>query len=323
MPAVGFPRERSGSVPSSSASSFACRWSDCGQCFRSLSELVGHVNLEHLRLPGSSPSHDHAHGAPACHVAPPPSPAPSQPNQPDVMACPWSDCSIIPAPLETSGADFNASLCALASHLFHDHLNLPAQTSPEDLFVLQTPLSPASVNIPTPITQVLPTPPTPSRVSPAPSSSTSSIPVPSSLRSHTHSHKGKEKDASAPPESSPQIHTCNWVGCTQTFSTSAALTEHLSTEHVGRGKASYDCHWTGCTRNGPKHGFSSKQKVLRHLQSHTGHRPFRCEVCGLDFSEAATLQQHMRRHTRESKSFGSNFTFTILTLIVLFRTLCL
>ena len=37
-------------------------------------------------------------------------------------------------------------------------------------------------------------------------------------------------------------------------------------------------------------------------QSHTGHRPFQCSVCHQNFSEAATLAQHMRRHTRESGS---------------------
>jgi hypothetical protein len=34
---------------------------------------------------------------------------------------------------------------------------------------------------------------------------------------------------------------------------------------------------------------------------HTGHKPFRCELCNQHFSEAATLQQHKRRHTHESK----------------------
>lgn len=38
------------------------------------------------------------------------------------------------------------------------------------------------------------------------------------------------------------------------------------------------------------------------FQSHTGHRPFQCQVCSQNFSEAATLQQHMRRHTQESRS---------------------
>ncbi|CAE7217333.1 unnamed protein product [Rhizoctonia solani] len=257
---------------------FACLWNDCGQSYPSLGELVGHVNLAHLRLPASAPTHDHAHGAPACHVAPSLTLESEQASQ-DVLACLWSDCSIAPAPLDTSGAD-NASLCALASHLFHDHLHLPTQ-SMVDIFSLNPPLSPSSASVPTPATQELSPP---SRISPTPSSSLS------------HSHKGKEKASPAPDS---QTHPCRWTECSEVFPTCAALTDHLSTVHVGRGKASYDCHWADCNRHGEKNGFSSKQKVLRHLQSHTGHRPFRCEVCGLDFSEAATLQQHMRRHTQE------------------------
>lgn len=34
---------------------------------------------------------------------------------------------------------------------------------------------------------------------------------------------------------------------------------------------------------------------------HTGHKPFQCKLCKQHFSESATLQQHMRRHTHESK----------------------
>lgn len=46
--------------------------------------------------------------------------------------------------------------------------------------------------------------------------------------------------------------------------------------------------------------FKSKQKIMRHLQSHTGHKPFVCDICKQTFSEAATLQQHVRRHSKDS-----------------------
>ncbi|KAG8739917.1 zinc-finger protein [Ceratobasidium sp. 428] len=285
-----FPRP-STSAPSSSAAIFTCQWSNCGQCFSSLGELVGHVNLAHLRLPQSDSQHDHAHGAPACHVAPP-QPATVQPIPQATLPCPWSNCSVIPAPIDTT-ADLNASLCALASHLFHDHLHLPTQLpGVEDPFSLQPPItSPiAPVPVATDSIGLLNMPPASPSLS-APTSGPSSAPI------RPESAKGKEK--AADDLTAPNTHTCGWVDCGQTFDTSADLTEHLSTVHVGRGKASYDCHWVGCARHGPKHGFSSKQKILRHLQSHTGHRPFKCDVCGLDFSEAATLQQHMRRHTQE------------------------
>lgn len=99
------------------------------------------------------------------------------------------------------------------------------------------------------------------------------------------------------PPGDGKEHMCLWPGCTerQPFASSGDLMEHLSEVHVGRGKDSYRCFWDGC--GGPEGRlFSSRQKVLRHLQSHTGHRPFVCSVCSQSFSEAAPLAAHMRRH---------------------------
>lgn len=123
---------------------------------------------------------------------------------------------------------------------------------------------------------------------------------------------------------------CHWTGCAEAgfdFGSSDSLTAHITTQHVGRGKKTYDCFWDGCDRNREK-SFPSKQKILRHLQvclqlplspsrplfsfqsvigadtehqSHTGHRPFECDLCHERFSEQASLQQHMRRHTNESR----------------------
>jgi hypothetical protein len=37
-------------------------------------------------------------------------------------------------------------------------------------------------------------------------------------------------------------------------------------------------------------------------QKHTGHKPYTCPTCNESFSEAASLQQHQRRHTQERRS---------------------
>lgn len=107
----------------------------------------------------------------------------------------------------------------------------------------------------------------------------------------------------SPPPSKPLI--CQWKDCTCTepFSSPLDLMDHLSDIHLGKGKESYVCKWGDCL--GPdsqgRH-FRSRQKVLRHLQSHTGYRPFVCPVCQQAFSEAAPLQAHLRRH-KEEKPF--------------------
>ena len=116
------------------------------------------------------------------------------------------------------------------------------------------------------------------------------------IKNHLPTPSSTQHTPSPPPGKSL---VCLWPGCThlEAFADSGALMEHLSNEHVGKGKDSYTCHWDVCDRT-----FRSRQKVLRHLQSHTGHRPFVCSVCEQAFGEAAPLAAHMRRHAQESES---------------------
>lgn len=134
--------------------------------------------------------------------------------------------------------------------------------------------------------------------------------APHDAHAHAHSHHSlgphhhhPVASVKLPPTPSPTppgteaAHICLWPGCTvrEAFPTAGDLMEHLSESHIGRGRDSYRCRWDGC--GGPEGRlFSSRQKVLRHLQSHTGHRPYVCSVCAQTFSEAAPLAAHMRRH---------------------------
>ncbi|KAI1317480.1 zinc-finger protein [Mortierella claussenii] len=94
-----------------------------------------------------------------------------------------------------------------------------------------------------------------------------------------------------------QQHPCLWRGCKLAFPQFEALTAHLSEEHIGMGKSEYICEWTNCDRQG--RGFGQRQKAMRHIQTHTGDKPFQCEVCQKRFSEANIMAQHMRTHTGE------------------------
>lgn len=78
-------------------------------------------------------------------------------------------------------------------------------------------------------------------------------------------------------------HACRWRGCSLVFESSAELMTHLSADHVGSGKAKYECCWVGCDRAPDEHGvggrgFAQRQKVMRHLQTHTGQCMMRVEL---------------------------------------------
>ncbi|KAI0058989.1 hypothetical protein BV25DRAFT_1809863 [Artomyces pyxidatus] len=228
-------------------------WSNCHANFASMSELVGHVNLQHLRIPSPPRSQP---------TYPPPNLKPVAED----LSCQWDNCHDYPTaqsiPGSSSSTSLDAALGVLADHLLHDHLGLQQQpqASPSTTLSFTDPLQ-----------------------------NTSSLEEPPALE-----HVDQEDADGAASETS----TCQWHDCGATFTGVDDLTAHINTVHVVGGKAHYECFWDGCNRSGDK-GFASKQKICRHIQSHTGHRPFQCKLCKQYFSEAATLQQHMRRHTQE------------------------
>ncbi|CEP13104.1 hypothetical protein [Parasitella parasitica] len=93
------------------------------------------------------------------------------------------------------------------------------------------------------------------------------------------------------------LHACRWLNCQERFAAFDTLTVHLSQAHVGSGKSEYKCQWVACERNGKI--FTQRQKIMRHIQTHTGAKPYQCHTCKRRFSESSMLVQHMRTHTGE------------------------
>ncbi|KAG9296380.1 hypothetical protein G9A89_014972 [Geosiphon pyriformis] len=98
---------------------------------------------------------------------------------------------------------------------------------------------------------------------------------------------------------------CLWASCSLEKEGSDELIEHVCSDHLNTqqyqhscsGKSQYICLWEDCDRNGRP--FTQRQKVMRHIQTHTGDKPYQCTLCKKRFSEANIMTQHMRIHTGE------------------------
>lgn len=271
-------------LPQSSIHIFSCQWASCKAAFSSIAELVGHVTVDHILKLVDEPAPQ-----PLCSAVH------NRQFDFNALSCHWGNCAMYPYPESIPSSSMttfpDTILNVLTTHLMQDHLGVhypfPQSTTMHTEPSAKAPPTCTGNITPSPL-QSLPD-----------SCNESSTDTPSdpSPRDRSQSHSPN------PLSTHYSAKSCKWIGCTEFFSSPDDLTTHILSAHIGSGKAHYDCYWEGCTRHGTQ-GFASKQKVARHMQSHTGHRPFQCKTCGQYFSETATLQQHMRRHTQESVYFS-------------------
>ena len=294
----------SGEAPSPA---FRCHWGDCARTFHSSEALAMHVHQDHLpSVKFGAATHEklHANGiqhncaaatenaawSPSAGSADRPGAwpgasvsgqraastgaasssevgaAPSAAMPKGHFTCPWDGCvsaSLQGARIGDTPIQTAEDVQALLQHLYSAHLDLEqpfARAAPDGLGVV----APAELKAP----------------AAAPDATEPPCPCPPSA-------EGRKK------------HPCGWVDCSQSFSTHAELNEHIVRDHVGSGKRTYVCGWAGCPRAEQGHKYTQKQKVLRHIQTHTGYRPHQCPVCQRCFSEPNTLTQHMRTHSKE------------------------
>jgi hypothetical protein len=207
-----------------------CMWGNCTSSFSSLSELRDHVVLVHLE--SSSANNPPNHNIPAQYNS----------QWSLETPCLWSKCdnSYQPHSIFTSPQ-------SLYKHLMSDHLGV---WSPVGNSQLPTPTEPVPQDTFDEMSQISHHGSTfESAISQDDSSSFNSMP-----------------ESFATPEiSNAATHRCRWTGCSFHFNTCDELTMHITSDHVGGGKAHYDCFWEGCARNGDQ-GFQSKQKICRHVQ---------------------------------------------------------
>ena len=208
----------------------SCMWGNCTSSFSNLPELRDHVILVHLESapPADSPPN---HNITAQYSS----------QWSSDTSCLWSKCdnSYQPHSIFTSPQ-------SLYKHLMSDHLGVwspddnnsqfPTEPVMQDTFEEMSPISHHESTFESVISQ-----------------------------DDKSSSNSTTKILESPEDSNAATHRCRWTGCSFCFSTCDGLTTHITSDHVGGGKAHYDCFWEGCPRNGGQ-GFQSKQKICRHVQ---------------------------------------------------------
>lgn len=126
---------------------------------------------------------------------------------------------------------------------------------------------------------------------------------------HHHHPSGRLAGASATLDGH---FCCSWLvhsqPCFLCFESAEALDNHIKNDHAGK-DSTYQCLWQNCskhdssTKTAGAMNFGNKPKLMRHVHSHTGYKPFPCLHPGCDkgFVTKEQLRNHETTHTKSRK----------------------
>lgn len=122
-----------------------------------------------------------------------------------------------------------------------------------------------------------------------------------------HSHRSKtdktDETSSYQEETDKATSLCKWQGCNTTIISRSELSQHVHQNHVEPMVVQdvFVCLWQGCkVFNKPS---CSHSWLSKHMNSHTGDKPFKCMIdgCTMSFSSCEGLSRHVAGHFNEPK----------------------
>ena len=239
-----------------------CLWNGCRLSFSSLAELVSHVNVSHLNVNLSEHPDPFAPSSSCVRFS----------SEALGLSCQWDNChEYSSAPMAPSGGlAFDNALNSLTGHLLHDHLGLQGAPTSHNAVTSDNDSIPSTI---LPIQEPEPDVEMRDQEHDSHPQTDKQQIVPSDRNVKqcdvTKDHRADKRSPSAEDKKPNSIldgnERCCWGECGLSFASVEDLMTHLTNDHVGSGKNHYECFWSGCERSGEK-GFSSKQKVCRHLQ---------------------------------------------------------
>lgn len=86
---------------------------------------------------------------------------------------------------------------------------------------------------------------------------------------------------------------CCWQGCVSSTSSEigANLLQHLSNDHIGWKRDTYECLWEGCKRQEVQ--WKNRFSFINHVRLHSGESPCECQYCYKTFSNMEGLEKHV------------------------------